>query len=49
MDKANPTLLVAHLHFPNHTNPNKKYKRATKPTHDRQKQQDDRRKTAYKH
>ena len=28
-----PTLLVAHLHFYQHTKPNKKCKRATKPTH----------------
>lgn len=26
-------LLVAHLHFTNRTKPNKKCKRATKPTH----------------
>ncbi|MCT7905186.1 MAG: hypothetical protein N4435_08310 [Candidatus Ornithobacterium hominis] len=30
--KHNPTLLVAHLHFSNRTKPNKKCKRATKPT-----------------
>ena len=30
---SKPTHLVAHLHFFKHTEPNKKCKRATKPTH----------------
>jgi len=33
LKKYNSTLLVALLHFCRHTKPNKKCKRATKPTH----------------